>query len=174
MSEEPSGYVALRLRPVSFTEARRFVAEKHRHNDPPIAARVSVGIEDAIGKLRGVGILGLPKARYLDDGRTAEIVRVATDGVRNGCSMIYGALVRAAWSLGYDRIYTYTLESETGSSLRASGWTLDQITEPANAKAWNSTNETVRSRDRLTLFYEAKVPVGRKIRWVISRRKEGT
>lgn len=160
------GVMSLRLVPVTLAEARRFVAEHHRHNEPPVGHRVSVGIADETGTLRGVGILGRPVARHSDDGRTAEVLRVATDGVPNGCSMLYGALRRAAWALGYDRLITYTLPDEGGASLRASGWTLDgHVDKPA----WTHTAGS-RSADRLTLFDAPKMPVGEKLRWVSGRR----
>ncbi len=41
---------------------------------------------------------------------------------KNACSFLYGAAARAAAAMGYKRIITYTLESENGASLRASGW----------------------------------------------------
>ena len=163
-------YVRLRLVPVSFTEARVYVAQTHRHNDPPIAARASVGIADDAGTLRGVGILGIPKARNSADGRTAEIVRVATDGVPNGCSMIYGALVRVAWALGYDRVLTYTLAEESGSSLRAAGWTNEGA---AGGGEWSRnpmSNRSLQANEKPTMFFESKVPSGPKVRWSIRRR----
>lgn len=58
----------------------------------------------------------------LQDGFTCEVTRLATDGTTNACSMLYGAARRAAKSLGYRRIITYVLASETGNSLRAAGW----------------------------------------------------
>jgi len=161
-------YVRLRLVPVSLAQARRFIAETHRHNDPPVGHRVSVGIADGEGKLRGVGVMGHPVARLADDGATAEIVRIATDGVPNGCSMLYGALVRTAWSLGYDRVLTYTLEEEAGTSLLASGWTHNGL---AGGGSWMRPNQTQRAPERPTLFFAPKQPEGKKIRWVIERHQ---
>lgn len=162
-------YVRLRLVPVSLTEARRFVAEVHRHNDPPITHKASVGVADDTGKLRGVGILGMPVARKNNDGRTLEIVRVASDGVANGCSMLYGALVRVAWNLGYDRVLTYTLEEESGSSLRAAGWTWDRLSDKRTDHPWDPRPNSLTAQQKPTLFYEVKMPTGRKVRWVIER-----
>lgn len=156
----------LRLSPVSFAEAKRFIAEQHRHNDPPVGHKASVGIRDDEDRLRGVGVLGRPVARMSDDGRTLEVIRVATDGVKNGCSMLYGALVRVAWNLGYDRVLTYTLEEESGSSLRAAGWRHDGL---AGGGDWTPHASVLRSAQRPTLFFEEKVPTGRKVRWVIDR-----
>jgi hypothetical protein len=80
------------------------------------------------GVLVAVAVAGRPVARAIDDGRTIEIVRVASvdpgDGKHSGsaCSMLYGAMRRAAWALGYLRIVTYTLDTEPGTSLRAAGF----------------------------------------------------
>jgi hypothetical protein len=156
--------VALRLVPVTLAEAKRYIAEVHRHNDPPKTHRVSVGVADDDGKLRGVGVMGNPVARKQDDGRTAEVLRVATDGAPNACSMLYGA-----WALGYDRLITYTLETEGGASLKASGWTRDGITDYRPDHKWDAHPNVVRSWQRPTLFFAPKVPTGPKVRWVKHR-----
>lgn len=108
--------------PVTFAEANRYVAEFHRHNGALPSARLVVGIRDDDRTLRGVAIAGLPKARMLMARDTLEINRVCTDGVRNGCSMLYAAVTRAAKALGYARLITYTRDAEDGASLKASGW----------------------------------------------------
>lgn len=113
----------LRLVPVSFSQANEFVAAWHRHNDPMPGAKFSIGVADAEGVLHGVAMVGRPVARHYDDGDTLEVCRVATDGAKNASSMLYGACQRATFALGYRRLITYTLASESGSSLRASGWT---------------------------------------------------
>ena len=86
------------------------------------------------GETRRVAIIGRPVARKLDDGYTAEITRCCTDGVSNGCSMLYGAAVRACRALGFHSVITYTLQSETGASLKASNWKLEE--EVAGQAFW--------------------------------------
>jgi hypothetical protein len=76
------------------------------------------------GELCGVVIVGRPVARMRDDGLTAEVTRLCTDGTRNACSFLYGKAARAAFAIGFSRIGTYTLPSEGGASLRATGWRL--------------------------------------------------
>jgi hypothetical protein len=76
------------------------------------------------GKIVGVAIVGRPVSRFRDDGLTAEITRLCTDGTRNACSFLYGAASRAAFALGFKRIGTYILASEPGTSLTAAGWRL--------------------------------------------------
>jgi hypothetical protein len=53
-----------------------------------------------------------------------EVNRLATDGVRNGCSMLYASAWKAARAMGYRRLITYTLPEEGGASLRAAGFKL--------------------------------------------------
>jgi len=70
-------------------------------------------------------MVGRPISRYLDDGMTLEVNRCCTDGTPNACSILYGAATRASKALGYKRLFTYTLRSEPGTSLKASNWVCD-------------------------------------------------
>lgn len=78
------------------------------------------------GEIVAVGIAGRP-CRMLQDGRTAEILRVASIAPTqvNACSLLYAALRRAGIALGYQRFVTYTLIDELGVSLRAAGFEYD-------------------------------------------------
>lgn len=125
--------MALELVPITQREAFAFVKRLHRHHKPPQGSICQVAISDG-EKIRGVGIAGRPVARNLQDGFTAEITRCCTDGAKNGCSMIYGALWRAVRALGYRRLITYTLPQEGGSSLKASGFKLVGMAGGGN---WN-------------------------------------
>jgi len=137
-----------------------FVARTHRHNKPPQGGLFAVGA-NLNGALIGVAIVGRPVARMLDDGRTCEVTRCCTNGTANACSLLYGAVVRASKSLGYRRIITYTLASEPGTSLRASGWTVDA--EITGEESWSRAS---RPRMQTNLFGEAQRPPDDKIRWV--------
>jgi len=113
--------MGLSLIPVTITDAKAFIEQHHRHHRAPVSGLFAVGC--ARGNLVvGVAIVGRPSARMLQDGWTCEVIRVATDGSRNACSMLYGAAWRAARSLGYKRCITYTLPEEGGASLRGAGW----------------------------------------------------
>lgn len=109
------------LRSVTFDEACEFVDSHHRHHKRPRGWKFGVGAA-ADDQLVGVAFVGRPVSRELDDGRVIEVTRLCTDGTRNACSFLYGASARAAKALGYDRIITYILDSESGSSLKAAGW----------------------------------------------------
>lgn len=108
---------------IELAEANAFVAEHHRHHKPVVGHLFSIGA--ILGdKIVGVAIVGRPVARMRDDGATAEITRLCTDGTKNACSFLYGAAARAAFALGFKRIGTYILASEPGTSLTAAGWRL--------------------------------------------------
>ncbi len=81
---------------------------------------------DGAAELCGVAVVGRPPNRNNDDGQTAEVLRVATDGTQNACSALYGAAARSSKAMGFSRILTYTLDSETGASLRGTGWVMEE------------------------------------------------
>lgn len=123
----------LRLQPISLKEANAFVAQHHRHHKPVVGHKFSISCVDENGALHGVAIVGRPVSRYLDDGLSLEVNRLCTDGKKNACSILYAAAWRAAQAMGYQRIYTYILETESGTSLRAVGWNCDG---QAGGKNW--------------------------------------
>lgn len=108
---------------ISLDEANEFVRVHHRHHQPVVGHLFSIGAAEH-GRIVGVAIVGRPVARLRDDGVTAEVTRLCTDGTKDACSFLYGAAARAAFSLGYKRIGTYILASEPGVSLAAAGWRL--------------------------------------------------
>jgi hypothetical protein len=103
-------------------------------------------------KLVGVLIAGRPVARMLDNGTTIEVTRCCTDGTRNACSALYGAAWRAAKSLGWSKMVTYTLPEEGGASMRATG---ARFAGEAGGGLWKHTAGP-RSNDH---------PLGMKHRW---------
>jgi hypothetical protein len=126
--------VTLTIVPCRLGDANDFIRKYHRHHGPLHFHKFSVAVADERGATRGVAVVGRPVSRALDDGWTLEVSRVATDGVRNGCSMLYGACRRAAFALGYRRLVTYVLCTEPGTSLRAAGWT---CVGEIRGKTWN-------------------------------------
>lgn len=151
----------LEIRPIKLRDANRYVAEHHRHNMPTNGHKFSIACYDG-NRLCGVAIAGQPVARKLDDGLTIEIRRVCTDGTRNACSILYGACSRCAKEMGYKRVITYTLLSESGSSLRAAGFINKG---EAGGDSWNRPSRP-REITQTTLFgEELKYPNEKKIRW---------
>lgn len=145
---------ALETCPVSLGEANAFVARHHRHHQPVVGHKFSVAIWDG-SQIRGVAIVGRPVARHMDDSWTLELTRCCTDGVKNGASMLMGAVRRAAWALGYKRLITYTLPREGGASLRAAGW---RCLGEAGGGSWSC-----KSRPRVD-----RHPKQKKIKWEVT------
>lgn len=87
-----------------------------------------------------------------DDGMTLEVNRTCTDGTKNANSMLYGAAWRATKALGFKRLITYTLPTESGCSLIAAG--LKCIGE-AGGGSWSR-----KSRPRVDTY-----PTQTKLRW---------
>ena len=133
----------MRLVPITFRAACAYVKEYHRHNKPPRGHKFSIGLEND-GKLVGVIMCGRPVARHFDDGFTLEVNRSCTDGTKNANSMLYGAAYRAGKAMGYTRCITYTQYDESGSSLRAAGWTLIKEIEPRGSWAESTTDERLK------------------------------
>jgi len=155
--------VTLDLVPVDLTQARAFVASHHRHNEAAQGWRFGVGL--AIdGELRGVAMVGRPVAPALAarEPRTVEITRVCTLGDRNANSRLYGAACRMAASGGYVSAISYTLEEESGASLRAAGFTCEGAAGARTGQTWNSPS---RPRVEENLFGETRIPEGPKLRW---------
>lgn len=151
----------LSIRPITLRKANSYVAQNHRHNLPTNGHKWSIACYDK-DKLVGVAIAGQPIARKLDDGLTIEIRRVCTDGTHNACSKLYGAVARIAKEMGYRRVITYTLISEPGTSLKASGWI---NCGEAGGVSWNMPSRP-REEYQETLFgVERKYPNEKKIRW---------
>lgn len=137
--------------PCSISDAREYVTQFHRHHGAPVSGLFAVACSDG-ERVCGIGIVGRPVARALQDGWTAEVTRIATDGTKNAASFLYGACWRAARALGWRRLLTYTLASEPGVSLRAAGW---KVVGEVRGRSWHC-----KSRPRVD-----RAPLQAKIRW---------
>src|SRR5690242_3370013 len=82
--------VGMKIVPLTLAQANALVASLHRHHKPAQGHRFSIGAEHN-GALVGAVIVGRPVARGCDPYRTAEVVRLVTDGTKNACSFLYSA-----------------------------------------------------------------------------------
>lgn len=135
------------LVPLELKEAQDFVNAHHRHNVAPHRDKFRVGLafED---ELVGVIMVGRPIARHNDDGWTLEAIRCCVlDGHKNACSKLYAAAWRATRNLGYQRLITYTLVSESGTSLVAAGAKVIGQTK-ARPKGWDTPSRRRKMAER--------------------------
>jgi hypothetical protein len=143
---------ALEIVPLDLDEANELVRRWHRHHKPVTGAKFAVGVTNRDGQIHGAAIVGRPVSRMLDDGWTLEVTRTVTDGLKNANSALYGAAWRVTHALGYHRLITYTLPSESGASLRGAGW---RLVGEAGGGSWSRP-----SRPRVD-----KYPMVRKLLW---------
>jgi hypothetical protein len=113
---------------IELTEANEFVAKLHRHHKPVVGHRFSIGAA-VNGRLVGCVIVGRPVARQTDQKNIAEVTRLTTDGTPNACSFLYAQAARAAKELAFKSIQTFILQTELGTSLKASGWKCEGMTK---------------------------------------------
>jgi hypothetical protein len=145
------------VRKITLADAKQFVLDHHDHNRPPAGWKFGAGLWNG-PDLIGVVMVGRPVSRCLDDGSTVEVNRLcirrdgSPDLTRHACSKLYGWAAREAARRGYERILTYTLETEPGTSPQAAGWTHDHTTKGGS---WDTP-----SRRR-----ETTAPTCRKNRW---------
>ena len=138
--------------PMYIGDAQIFVERHHRHHPPPQGGLFAVGAASG-GEVVGVAIVGRPVARLMQDGWTTEVTRLCVlEGYPNACSMLYAACWRAARALGWRRLITYTLASESGASLRGAGW---RLVGERGGGTWNR-----RDRPRID-----RAPTGQKMLW---------
>ena len=146
--------MTLYLQPITYREACEFIEQFHSHHLPPQGYKFGIAVNDG-EKVVGVVTVGRPVARHYDDGMTAEVTRCCTDRTKNVASKLYGAAWRAARSMGYTRLITYTLASEVGTSTKAAGFRVVHQTEGGT---WNTP-----SRKRVD-----KHPTGPKTLWEVT------
>jgi len=151
----------LELCPMDRSAAYAFIDKHHRHLGAPkrTGYKFAIGLERG-GVLIGCAVVGKPQSRmrrgtypYL-----AEVTRLCTDGTPHASSKLYAACWRAVRAMGFRALGTYTLETESGVSLRAAGYRLLYTTKGGT---WNR-----RSRPRLD------VCTGPKQFWLIGTELE--
>jgi hypothetical protein len=132
--------------PLTLKQANDFVTEHHRHNKKCQGHRFSIGcIRD--NELVGVAICGRPLSRRLDSQFVLEVLRVCIKdpAPKNACSYLYGRAWRIWQAMGGKKIITYTLASESGSSMKAVGWNKVSETKPLtkNQKGWQTRDNRI-------------------------------
>ena len=158
----------MEVKPITLREANAYVEAFHRHHGPTVGHKWSLAAYKD-GRLCGVAVVGGPTGRYLDDGHTLEVTRLCTDGTRNACSVLYAACARRAKLEGYEKIVTFILQSEPGTSLKAAGWTLESA--KAGKPKWNKQRYADKPV-QLSLFPKKEPPAEYKQRWAKALKKK--
>jgi hypothetical protein len=147
----------LEIRPIEQRDAKAFIREHHEHNPPPAGDRFRASIWNA-GQLLGVVMVGRPVARALDHTRICEVNRLCLDRAVSdqlrwkAASALYTWAAQETRARGFAKVITYTLESESGMSLRYARWKPEATTKGGS---WDTP-----ARRRTD-----KAPTERKVRW---------
>ena len=154
--------MSLIVKPISLAQANAFIINNHRHHDKVSGHKFSLSCYDG-ERLVGVACVGRPVSRHMDNGETLEVTRLCTDGTYNACSILYARCAKVAKDMGYKKIITYILESEDGTSLKASGWHCEA--ENCGGGSWSAPSRP-RELVEINLFGEKqKYPIVKKRRW---------
>ena len=147
----------MKIKPFTLRAANEYVKKHHRHSKIVQGCKFCIAAIDNDNNILGIAIVGRPVSRRLDDGFTGEIVRTCTEGFKNVNSFLYGACARIWKEMGGTKILTYTLETETGISLKAAGYIHTGTTQSfAKGKGWT----TRKGRE-----WQPKVHHVQKFRW---------
>tara|TARA_R110002050_G_C8562346_1_gene481789 strand:- start:54 stop:515 length:462 start_codon:yes stop_codon:yes gene_type:complete len=130
--------------PITLRESNEYIKNFHRHNKPVQGCKFCIACVYE-NKIVGVCVIGRPISRFKDDGFTAEVTRTCVfDHAPKGVNSFLYARAWKAWrAMGGKKIITYTLQSESGSSLRGAGWKILHEVEINNNQGWTSRENRV-------------------------------
>jgi hypothetical protein len=149
-------------------DVNSFLVKYHKHHGIVQGWKFAIGLfSQGRNEVVGIAICSRPVANKTDNGEVIEVSRVCVmDGIENGCSKLLGACARIAKEMGYNKIQTFLLASESGTSMIASGWQLEA--ENVGGLEWNSSGKMIRTSSITDMFGNVvqKYPKEMKNRWV--------
>lgn len=154
MSERP----ALRIVPLTLRKANDFVERWHRHSSRTSndGGKFAIGLEHG-QELVGVAIVGRPIARMLQHSATSEfpgeLLRLCTSPAcpKGGGSKLYSRAKRIWQLMGGTTFHTYTLDKESGASMRGAG-----LKEPADFVPPAQWDRDDRPREERDIYNQPK------------------
>lgn len=143
-------------RPITIREANNFILIHHRHHRPTSrnCGKWAISVIDSITKeLVGVAICSNPVSATFMDGYTIEVTRlcVLENAPKGTASFLLSQCAKIWKTMGGRRILTYTLDYESGSSLRGAGWFQSGVVNPHNNWRTKSSSDG-KNRDDLAIY----------------------
>jgi|TARA_B110000908_G_C10222673_1_gene436198 hypothetical protein len=130
----------IKVQPMTIKAANEFIKEFHRHHRPTTrnSGKWALAAVNLHGELVGVVIAGNPVSATYMDGKTIELTRLCVkEGAPKGtCSFLLSKCYSIWQQMGGEKVITYTLESESGASLKGAGWKLSGTVKPH--KRWQN------------------------------------
>lgn len=150
-------------KPITIKEANSIVLAHHRHHRPTsrnCGKWAISAIDNLTGEIIGVAICSNPVSATYMDGYTLEVTRlcVVENAPKGTASFLLANCAKIWMTMGGKRILTYTLDYESGSSLKGAGWEKKGVVAPHKNWKYKSDGDG-KTRDDL-LIYQHK-----KFRW---------
>ena len=146
----------IRTQPITIRYANEFVKEHHRHHRPTTKNTgkwaISV-IHKITEEVIGVAIVGNPVSATYMDGKTLEITRlcVLENAPKGTASFLISKCCKIWKIMGGERLITYTLQKESGASLKGAGW--EKVGEVKPHKDWKYKSDMDgKKRDELEIY----------------------
>lgn len=144
-------------KPTTIKKANEFVKQYHRHHRPTSrnTGKWAISVADKVsGNILGVAIVGNPVSATYMDGKTLEITRLCViEGAKKGTASFLISRCLKIWKLmGGEKLITYTLQKECGSSLRGAGWVKVAEVKPHNDWKHKSKMDG-KKRDDLEIYH---------------------
>ncbi|WP_147943968.1 hypothetical protein OHB01_08625 [Microbispora hainanensis] len=130
------------ISPVPIQTARAFIAWTRHDPAASAGAAFALGAQSGDGTLVGVALIGWPTAWVFDDGDTAEVLALATDGTSDASQMLLGAAWPLVREMGYRRLIAYTRIDEPGTHLWDAGFRI--VPRPLGWQAISRADDVTR------------------------------
>ncbi|WP_433498508.1 XF1762 family protein [Sphaerimonospora sp. CA-214678] len=147
------------ISPVAIQTARAFIAWTQPAFTPPADAAFAIGARTGDGTLLGVALIGWPTASLFDDGDTAELLCLATDGMPDVSPTLLVAAWREVRTMGYRRLIAYTRIYEPGTGLWDAGF---RIVPSPLGRGVGSRSGSPEDGDAVRVLWEIRDAGGRR------------
>ncbi|MGV0830714.1 XF1762 family protein [Empedobacter brevis] len=150
----------LQTKPITIKEANLFISKHHRHHRPTTknCGKWAISVINKLNEqIVGVAICANPVSATYMDGYTLEITRlcVSEEAPLGTASFLLSNCAKIWQTMGGKKIITYTLDYESGASLKGAGW--DRVAEVKPHNNWkNKSKLDGIERDNLVIYQHKK------------------
>jgi hypothetical protein len=154
----------LTFRNIKWSEAEPFVKKHHRHSKPLVRHLFSIGVDDWEPRfwgddirLVGVAQVNRCSSAWSKNYRMVELSRlcVIPGEYDNLASKLLARALSACEAMGFETVISYTQSHESGSTYKAAGFNLDEITKTGLLRWHYNTDQNLGKRDRNRDNYRA-------------------
>ena len=154
----------LNFRNIKWSEAKPFVEKYHRHSKPLVRHLFSIGVDDWEPRFWGedIRIVGVAQVNRCSSAwsknyHMVELSRlcVIPGEYDNLASKLLGRALSACEAMGFSTVISYTQPHESGSTYKAAGFHLNEITKTGLLRWHYNAHQSLGKRDRNMDNYRA-------------------